>query len=85
MFQADRKFATQILEPEIIPGGRAQGIQGFTEPKPGAVFIDFPEKAYRRGRFDKQPIVFRAPLPGKPAHKLDQAATLIPSARRGRR
>ncbi|MBC7415704.1 MAG: acetolactate synthase large subunit [Herminiimonas sp.] len=81
MFGPITKFATQILEPEIVPEVVRKAFKVSQTEKPGAVFIDFPENIAEMS-VDKQPICVQAPYaPVAPAHKLDQAATLIGAAR----
>ena len=81
MFGPITKFATQILEPEIVPEVVRKAFKVSQTEKPGAVFIDFPENIAEM-EVDKQPICVQSPYaPEAPGHKLDQAAQIIGAAR----
>ena len=81
MFGPITKFATQILEPCIVPEVVRKAFKVSQTEKPGAAFIDFPENIAEMS-VDKKPICVQAPYaPEAPAHKLDEAARLISAAR----
>ena len=81
MFGPITKFATQILEPCIVPEVVRKAFKVSQTEKPGAAFIDFPENIAEMS-VDKKPICVQAPYaPEAPAHKLDEAARLIGAAR----
>ena len=80
MFRPITKYATQILEPEIVPEVVRKAFKVAQTEKPGAVFIDFPENIAEMS-VDKAPIRVQTPsTPEAPGHKLDQAAKLISAA-----
>jgi acetolactate synthase-1/2/3 large subunit len=81
MFQPITKYATQILEPGIVPEVVRKAFKVSQTEKPGAVFIDFPENIAEMS-VDKKPICVQAPYSSEaPAHKLAHAAQLISAAR----
>jgi acetolactate synthase-1/2/3 large subunit len=80
MFMPITKYATQILEPGIVPEVVRKAFKVAQTEKPGAVFIDFPENVADMA-VDKEPIrVQTAYTSEAPGHKLDQAAKLISAA-----
>lgn len=80
MFSPITKYATQILEPEIVPEVVRKAFKVAQIEKPGAVFIDFPENIAEMS-VDKVPIRVQTPSASEsPGHKLDQAAKLISAA-----
>ena len=80
MFGPITKFATQILEPCIVPEVVRKAFKVSQTEKPGAAFIDFPENIAEMS-VDKKPICVQAPYaPEAPAHKLEEAARLIGDA-----
>ena len=81
MFAPITKYATQILEPEIVPEVVRKAFKVAQTEKPGAVFIDFPENIAEMN-VDKVPIRVQTPSTSEaPGHKLDQAAKLISTAK----
>ena len=81
LFQPITKYATQILEPEIVPEVVRKAFKVAQTEKPGAAFIDFPENVAEM-EVDKQPIqVQTAYTPEAPAHKIEQVAKLISAAK----
>jgi acetolactate synthase-1/2/3 large subunit len=80
MFLPITKYATQILDPEIVPEVVRKAFKVAQTEKPGAVFIDFPENIAGMTA-DKKPIrVQTAYTSEAPSHKLDEAAKLIGAA-----
>jgi acetolactate synthase-1/2/3 large subunit len=80
MFRPITKYATQILEPEIVPEVVRKAFKVAQTEKPGAVFIDFPENIAEMS-VDKAPIRVQTPSASEaPDYKLDQAAKLISAA-----
>ncbi len=81
LFQPITKYATQILNPEIIPEVVRKAFQVAQTPKQGACFIDFPENIARIDGLDLAPLTPRAPTPTYPAlAQLQAAAALIDTA-----
>jgi acetolactate synthase-1/2/3 large subunit len=81
MFQPITKYATQILEPGIVPEVVRKAFKVSQTEKPGAVFIDFPENIAEM-HAHKRPICVQAPYSSEaPAHKIDHAAQIISDAR----
>jgi len=81
LFQPITKYATQILEPEIVPEVVRKAFKVAQTEKPGAAFIDFPENVAEM-EVDAQPIrVQTAYTPEAPAYKIEKAAALIGAAR----
>ena len=81
LFQPITKYATQILEPEIVPEVVRKAFKVAQTEKPGAAFIDFPENVAAMP-VDSQPIrVQTAYTPEAPAHKIEKAAALIGAAK----
>lgn len=80
LFQPITKFATQILNPEIIPEVIRKAFKLAQSDKPGAVFIDFPENLAAI-ELEAQPLSINAAGTPYPAqHKLEYAAKLINNA-----
>lgn len=81
MFQPLTKYATQILEPEIIPEIVRKAFKLSQVEKPGACFIDFPENIAEM-QIDAAPLhVQWATEPFPPDNKVEQAAQIITQAR----
>src|SRR6478609_4581419 len=81
LFQPISKYATQILEPGIVPEIVRKAFKVSQTEKPGGAFIDFPENVAEMP-VDKKPIrVQTAYTAEAPDHKLDQAAALIGAAK----
>ena len=81
LFRPITKYATQILEPEIVPEIVRKAFKVAQTEKPGGAFIDFPENVADMA-VEKQPIrVQTAYTSVAPEHKLDQAATLLSGAK----
>ena len=81
LFQPITKYATQILEPEIVPEVVRKAFKVAQTEKPGAAFIDFPENVAEM-EVDAQPIrVQTAYTPEAPAYKIEKAAALIGAAK----
>jgi acetolactate synthase I/II/III large subunit len=80
MFRPITKYATQILEPEIVPEVVRKAFKVAQTEKPGGVFIDFPENIAEMS-VDKLPIRVQTPYSSEaPAARLDVAARLISAA-----
>jgi acetolactate synthase I/II/III large subunit len=80
MFRPITKYATQILEPEIVPEVVRKAFKVAQTEKPGGVFIDFPENIAEMS-VDKLPIRVQTPYSSEaPAARLDEAARLISAA-----
>ena len=81
LFRPITKYATQILEPEIVPEIVRKAFKVAQTEKPGGAFIDFPENVADMP-VEKQPIrVQTAYTSVAPQHKLDQAAKLLSDAK----
>ena len=81
MFQPITKYATQILEPEIVPEIVRKAFKVAQTEKPGGAFIDFPENIAEM-KVDKKPIqVQTAYTSGAPDLKIERR----PSSSRTRR
>ena len=81
LFEPITKFATQVLEPEIVPEVVRKAFKVAQADKPGGAFIDFPENVAAMS-LDAAPIPVQTPAaPVAPAHKLDQAAAALDEAR----
>jgi acetolactate synthase-1/2/3 large subunit len=81
MFQPISKYATQILEPEIVPEVVRKAFKVSQTEKPGGAFIDFPENI-AEAKVNAKPIkVQKAYTSAAPDSKIDQAARLISDAR----
>jgi acetolactate synthase-1/2/3 large subunit len=80
LFRPITKYATQILEPEIVPEIVRKAFKVAQTEKPGGAFIDFPENIADM-EVGKQPIrVQTAYTSVAPQHKIDQAAKLLSTA-----
>ena len=74
MFQPITKYATQILEPEIVPEIVRKAFKVAQTEKPGAAFIDFPENIAEM-TVDKQPIKVQTAYTSEaPDAKIEEAA-----------
>jgi acetolactate synthase-1/2/3 large subunit len=81
MFQPIAKYATQILEPEIVPEIVRKAFKVAQTEKPGGAFIDFPENVAAM-EVDGAPIkVQTAYTSVAPQHKVAQAARIISGAK----
>ena len=81
LFRPITKYATQILEPGIVPEIVRKAFKVAQTEKPGGAFIDFPENVADM-EVEKQPIrVQTAYTSVAPQHKIDQAAKLLSDAR----
>jgi acetolactate synthase-1/2/3 large subunit len=81
LFRPITKYATQILEPEIVPEIVRKAFKVAQTEKPGGAFIDFPENVADMP-VEKLPIrVQTAYTSVAPQHKLDQAAKLLSHAK----
>lgn len=81
MFQPITKYASQILEPEIIPEVVRKAFQVAQAEKPGACFIDFPENIAAMEIVDVPLRAQSATTPEPPADRVQAAAALISAAR----
>ena len=81
LFQPISKYATQILEPEIVPEVVRKAFKVAQTEKPGGAFIDFPENI-AEAKVESKPIkVQMAYTSVAPDFKIDQAAKLISEAK----
>ncbi len=81
MFRPVTKYATQILEPDIIPEVVRKAFKLAQRDKPGACFIEFPENVAEM-EIEEAPLrVVRRSLPEPPADSVQRAAELISNAR----
>src|SRR6187431_1337296 len=81
LFQPIAKYATQILEPEIVPEIVRKAFKVAQTEKPGAAFIDFPENVAEMVT-DKKPIKVQTAYTSEaPGHKVGEAAKLITAAK----
>ena len=81
LFRPLTKYATQILEPEIVPEVVRKAFKLAQVEKPGACFIDFPENIAAMP-VDGEPLHVQAAAAPSPApHKVKQAAKIISGAR----
>ena len=67
LFQPITRYASQILNPEIIPEVVRKAFKVAQGAKPGATFIDFPENIARIEDLELQPITPRAVTPPYPS------------------
>ena len=81
MFQPITKYASQILEPEIIPEVVRKAFKVAQAEKPGACFIDFPENIAAMEIVDVPLRAQSATTPEPPADRVQAAAALISAAR----
>jgi acetolactate synthase-1/2/3 large subunit len=80
LFRPISKYATQILEPEIVPEVVRKAFKVAQTEKPGGAFIDFPENV-AASKASGNPIkVQRAYTSTAPDFKIEQAATVISQA-----
>jgi len=80
LFQPVTKYATSLLEPEIIPEVVRKAFKVAQTEKTGATFIEFPENVAGM-EVDARPLlVTHPPDPEPPAAKVKQAARLISEA-----
>jgi len=81
LFRPITKYATQILEPGIVPEIVRKAFKVAQTEKSGGAFIDFPENVADM-EVEKKPIrVQTAYTSVAPQHKLDQAAKLLSDAK----
>jgi len=81
LFTPITKYATQILEPEIVPEVVRKAFKLAQEEKPGGAFIDFPENVAEMA-VDASPLPVRKVYTPAPLEfKVEQAARLIGEAR----
>ncbi|MEO5573184.1 MAG: acetolactate synthase large subunit [Gammaproteobacteria bacterium] len=81
MFQPITKYASQILEPQIIPEVVRKAFKVAQAEKPGACFIDFPENIAAMEIVDIPLRAQFATTSEPPADRIQAAAGLISSAR----
>jgi len=77
LFQPITKYASQILNPEIIPEVVRKAFKIAQSPKQGAAFIDFPENIARIEYIDAKPITPRPVTTPYPAEVRLAAVTKI--------
>jgi len=81
LFQPIAKYATQILEPEIVPEVVRKAFKVAQTEKPGGAFIEFPENI-AESKVEGVPIeVQTAYTSAAPDAKIDQAAKIISDAK----
>jgi acetolactate synthase-1/2/3 large subunit len=80
LFQPISKYATQILEPEIVPEVVRKAFKVSQTEKPGGAFIDFPENIAEAKASGKPIQVQKAYTSVAPDAKIEQAAKLISDA-----
>lgn len=81
LFQPITRFASQILNPEIIPEVARKAFKVAQGAKPGAVFIDFPENIAHIEGLDIQPIAPRRVTTPYPSEvRLDAVIDLLDQA-----
>ncbi|MEO6745297.1 MAG: acetolactate synthase large subunit, partial [Caldimonas sp.] len=81
MFHPITKYATQVLDPAIVPEVVRKAFKVAQTEKPGATFIDFPENIAEM-TVDKAPIKVQTAYSSEaPAAKIQKAATLISAAK----
>ena len=81
MFQPISKYATQILEPEIVPEIVRKAFKVAQTEKPGGAFIEFPENI-AEAKVEGTPIeVQTAYTSAAPDSKIDQTAKIISEAK----
>jgi acetolactate synthase-1/2/3 large subunit len=81
LFKPISKYATQVLEPEIVPEVVRKAFKVAKAEKPGCSFIDLPENIAAEVVEGKQPLKVQDPLPPvPPEEKLKQAAEVITNA-----
>jgi len=83
MFGPISKYATQLLEPEIIPEVVRKAFKVAKAEKPGCSFIDYPENIAAADVVNKKPLKVQEPEPPRPpTEKVTQAAKLISEAKK---
>jgi len=81
LFQPIAKYATQILEPEIVPEVVRKAFKVAQTEKPGGAFIEFPENI-AESKVEGVPIeVQTAYTSAAPDAKIDQASNIISKAK----
>jgi acetolactate synthase-1/2/3 large subunit len=81
MFHPITKYATQVLDPAIVPEVVRKAFKVAQTEKPGATFIDFPENIAEM-TVDKVPIKVQTAYSSEaPAAKIQKAATVISAAK----
>jgi len=81
LFQPIAKYATQILEPEIVPEVVRKAFKVAQTEKPGGAFIEFPENI-AESKVEGVPIeVQTAYTSAAPDAKIDQASNIISEAK----
>src|SRR6478672_1969124 len=81
MFAPIAKYATQILEPEIVPEIVRKAFKVAQTEKPGGSFIEFPENI-AEAKIEGTPIeVQTAYTSAAPDFKIEQAARIISEAK----
>ncbi|MDM0109176.1 acetolactate synthase large subunit [Variovorax sp. J22R24] len=81
MFDPITKYATQILDPGIVPEVVRKAFKVAQTEKPGATFIDFPENVAEM-KVDKKPIEVQTAYTSEaPSRKVEEAAKLITAAK----
>jgi acetolactate synthase I/II/III large subunit len=81
LFQPIAKYATQILEPEIVPEVVRKAFKVAQTEKPGGAFIEFPENI-AESKVEGVPIeVQTAYTSAAPDSKIDQASKIISEAK----
>ena len=80
LFRPISKYATSVIEPEIIPEVVRKAFKQAEAEKPGVSFIELPENIAGMN-VDKEPLkVQSAKAPAPPQEKVHQAADLISAA-----
>jgi len=82
LFRPITKYASQILEPEIVPEIVRKAFKVAKAEKPGCSFIDYPENIAGTEVENKTPLkVQEAQPPIPPLDKIEQAAKIISQAK----
>lgn len=81
LFQPITKYASQILNPEIIPEVIRKAFKVAESEKPGASFIEFPENLAAIDIEGTPLLAQAASMPYPPQYKLEQAAQIISEAK----
>jgi len=83
MFSPITKYASQVLEPEIIPEIVRKAFKVAQTEKPGACFISLPENVASMQAAGKAPLPVSQPALAHPSKaKVDEAAELIRAAKK---
>lgn len=83
MFSPITKYASQILEPEIIPEVVRKAFKVSQTEKPGACFISLPENIAGSSMDSKEPLDVTRPVPSHPPQpQIEEVIRLIREARR---